>query len=244
MFNLKKLNKRLVMPTKAFANLGDTSYHSNHQLTYIDNNSDILAVCHLDTVLQATPKVVGSKVIAPQLDDRLGAYILLDVLPKLGLKYDILLCDAEEIGRSTARDFIPTKNYRWAFEFDRMGTDAVLYDYELNPKWVKAVSNYAKVGCGSFSDISDLTDWGFCAVNWGCGYHLQHTYKCFADLNDTRKMVKAFAEFYDRYKKVRFEYEAPSFYPTREDDWTNPHFDSYDHNFSYSTWFENYRRRK
>jgi hypothetical protein len=206
MIDKKQLNKRLTQSIKSFGKLGDTSYHDGLQLTHIDNGSDILAVGHLDVVLKATPVFKGDVVKAPQLDDRLGAYIILDLLPKLGLKYDLLLCDGEEQGLSTARQFIPHKNYKWAFEFDRQGTDSVLYDYESNEKWRKAVAGFSRIGCGSFSDISELTDWGFCAVNWGCGYHLQHSFNCYADLRDTSKMVAQFVKFYKAYRHKTFKY--------------------------------------
>lgn len=206
MINKAKLHQRLIQPTSDFASLGETSYHDGHQLTYIDNGGSVLAVCHLDTVLQADPIFDGGKVIAPQLDDRLGAYIILDLLPSMGLKYDLLLCDAEEIGQSTARNFIPPKAYNWAFEFDRQGTDSVLYDYESSKRWFKAVAEFSRIGMGSFSDISDLTPWGFCAVNWGCGYHMQHTLKCYANLIDTVYMVKNFINFFNLYENTVFPY--------------------------------------
>ena len=41
------------------------------------------------------------------LDDRLGAYIILDLLPKLGINVDVLLTVGEEQGRSTANFFAP-----------------------------------------------------------------------------------------------------------------------------------------
>lgn len=207
MISKKQLYKRLTQTTKSFAKLGDTTYHNGHQLTFIDNGGDVLAVCHLDYVLSTVPSIKKDTVFAPQLDDRLGAYIILDLLKKQGLKYDILLCDAEEIGQSTAANFVPPKQYNWAFEFDRQGGDVVLYDYEDSDDWVEAIWPYAHVGMGSFSDISELTPHNFCAVNWGCGYHNQHSYKCYADLNQTKLMVEAFIDFYQNNKDIHYPFQ-------------------------------------
>jgi hypothetical protein len=227
MINKNKLKRRLTQSIHSFAKLGETTYHNGHQLTYIDNGADILAVCHLDVVLKATPQFYGDFVKSPQLDDRLGAHIILDVLPAMGLKYDLILCDAEEIGQSTAANFIPPKAYKWAFEFDRQGTDSVLYDYESNKSWKKAVSKFSQVGQGSFSDISELTDWGFCAVNWGCGYHMQHSLRCYANLRDTNMMVNQFVKFYEKYKNRHFKFQYPKYKAPKWGNWPG-YYDDYE----------------
>ena len=102
-----------------------------------DNGSDILAVAHLDTVAgrkARTARIVdteaGPVIHSRALDDRLGAYVILDMLPKLGLTFDWLLTTGEESGMSTAAFFDAPKKYRWIIEFDRGGTDVVMYHYE------------------------------------------------------------------------------------------------------------------
>ncbi len=85
---------------------------------YKDNGSNVLAVAHLDTVADADERkcrfVVteggGTVVFSRALDDRLGAYIILELLPLLGLKYDILLTVGEESGLSTAAHFEPSRD--------------------------------------------------------------------------------------------------------------------------------------
>lgn len=175
-----------------------------HNYAWKNNGSNILAVAHCDFVnVKGLSKRVGGYikdgpiVLSPRLDDRLGVWLILDVLHNLGLHYDILLTTDEEIGRSTAGMFIE-KEYNWVFQFDRRGTDAVTYDYKCMDD---AVRKHFKLGIGSFSDICSLEQPG---VNVGTGYYEEHTSTCYADLRDTQRQVKQFVNFYDEFKDVKF----------------------------------------
>ena len=167
-----------------------------------DNNSSVLGVAHLDTVMQARPVKSGSYVFAPQLDDRLGVWCLLNALPNMGIKLDVLLTTGEEHCRSTAKYF--EGRYKWVVEFDRAGTDCVFYHYD-DRAWRKAWRKYCRIGSGSYSDIASM-NLGVCAVNLGVGYHSQHSRYCYADLNETRRQLNKFGQFYDRYRNVEFPY--------------------------------------
>jgi len=223
MIDKKQLNNRLVQKTKSLANLGDTTYHDGLQLTHIDNGADVLAVVHLDTVMQAVPEFKADRVIAPQLDDRLGLHIILDILPQF-CKFDVLLTDGEEIGRSTAQHFNTAKQYNWMFQFDRHGTDAVMYDYHFQGNWNTAVDSHFKVGYGSFSDICYLTQLGVCGVNVGTGYHHEHTLKCYAKYREVQAMIFNFLGFWQINYDQQFDYDAYS-----DQDWEGE-------NKSYSKW--------
>ena len=166
-------------------------YHHNY-------GSTVLGVAHLDTVLTARPHKEGSVVFAPQLDDRLGVYCLLGLLPKMGIQLDVLLTTGEEKCQSTARHF--QGGYNWVVEFDRAGTDIVFYQYD-DKVWNRAWR--IREGVGSYSDIADL-ELGVCCANLGIGYHNQHTRFCYADLDDTKKQLRRFAEFYGKHKNTRF----------------------------------------
>lgn len=177
---------------------------------YKDNGASILAVAHLDTVLPQYRSKFKSKtvdgykvVISSELDDRLGAYIILDYLKKFDLQYDILLTTNEESGGSTASDFeddyAGKKAYNWIFEFDRAKqgkiNDTVLYDYG-NDAFEKIVEQYFTVGWGSFTDICELEKMGSAALNIGCGYQQPHSVNCFVILDDVKTQVQAFLKFY------------------------------------------------
>lgn len=171
---------------------------------HLDRGSDILAVAHLDTVMDHADRTAtivdtadGPLVLSGALDDRLGAYIILELLPKLGLEFDILLTVGEEAGNSTAQYFDTEKAYNWMIEFDRGGTDVVLYQYEDSETRSLVADSGARVGVGAFSDISYLEHLEIKGFNWGVGYRDYHGPRSHAWLNDTFMMVGHFLKFYD-----------------------------------------------
>jgi hypothetical protein len=193
----------------------DKSWITNSDYTFIDNHSNILAVGHCDFVEHvptfSRASLVGERVyFSPAMDDRLGVYTILDVLPQLGLTYDVLLTDNEEKGLSTAESFIPPdgKQYNWIFEFDRRGTGAVFYQYD-HTAISDAAKDYFKHEIGTFSDIS-LLDLKCGGINVGTGYYHEHNYYCHMILSDWEDQVQRFIRFYRRYKDTRFPYAGGS----------------------------------
>lgn len=183
---------------------------------YRDRGAPVLAVAHLDHV-QSDPtcRVVktgdGPLALSGALDDRLGAYVILEMLPKLGVAVDWLLTTDEEMAASTAREFyVDHKQYNWIIEFDRGGTDVVSYQYDSPGlrELVKAAG--ARMGEGSYSDIADLDQLGCVGLNWGVGYYDYHSKRSHAWLNDTFDMVSRFLRFYAA--------NAGTFLPYEEDD--------------------------
>lgn len=207
---------------------------------YKDNGSNVLAVAHLDTVADGDDRTcrfvvtegAGTVVFSRALDDRLGAYIILELLPKLGLTYDVLLTVGEECGLSTAEYFEPPKgkHYDYMIEFDRGGTDVVMYQYEDAEvrDMVKACG--ARVGSGSFSDISYLGHLGIKGFNWGVGYRDYHGPRAHAFLDDTFRMVAHYLIFADQNEGVYMpHYEADDSSPwgsRRGYDWYDEDFDA------------------
>ena len=183
-----------------------------------DNGSDILAVAHLDSVQDdGTASIVetsaGLLVTSGKLDDRLGVYVILELLPARGINVDWLLTTDEEIGQSTAEDFTSeNKDYNWIIQFDRGGTDVVMYDYET-PELVKLVEqSTATVGLGSFSDICMLEHLGVAGFNWGVGYRDYHSPRSHAWLEDTFKMVARFEKFHRANHDKVFTHEPRTYY--------------------------------
>ena len=166
-----------------------------------DNGSNILAVAHLDHVQDNRKTNVmdtgaGLLVASGVLDDRLGAYVILELLPKLGMTFDILLTTDEEQGASTADEFKPEKQYDWMIEFDRGGTDVVMYEYETQEYADLVEASGARMGQGSFSDIAVLEHLGCAGFNWGVGYRDYHSARGHAWLEDTFRMVARFEKFW------------------------------------------------
>lgn len=181
---------------------------------FIDNGGDVLAVAHLDIAggvkhLQNLFKVTAGNVVhSVALDDRLGAYLICDFLPSLGLKYDILLTENEEIGASTAADFKANgKNYNWIFQFDRRGNDVVLYEYDCKPLENSLIDHGFRVGTGSFSDICYLEDLEVKGMNFGTGYFSEHTRICHANLKITAQQIDRFLSFYGEYQDKKMYHE-------------------------------------
>ena len=213
-----------------FAQFGEsliTDLPTRH-LIYQDNGADILGVGHIDTVdnhrstqteagLEAHSKAMNLAryhQTGPQLDDRLGVWALLSVLPE-HMNYDVLLTDNEEIGQSTAAEFEPPsgKSYNWIFELDRRKDGCVLYQYG-SKKWNKELTKAGfRIDRGSFSDIGYLDHLGVQGVNIGIGYDHEHTLACDWDIDITREQLKKLVNFYERNKDKRYAYNR------RRDNW-------------------------
>lgn len=175
---------------------------------YKNNGAKVLAVAHLDTVQQghktATVQLAGETLIFnPRLDDRLGAYTILRLLPKLGIEVDILLTENEEKGASTAQAFDTKKQYNWIVEFDRAGDDAVIYDYT----WGDIIKGYFKKGLGSFSDITCLEHLGCQAVNIGVGYQDCHSPRAYFVLEQYVAQIRRFIKFHGDHKDTHHGYD-------------------------------------
>lgn len=213
-------------------------------LVWVQRGAPVLAVVHMDFVPVTHRWGYDHKrgrVWTPRLDDRMGLFVLLDVLPTLGVHVDLLLTDSEEVGRSTARYFTDElKNcglladhpYNWCVQFDRRGDDVVLYDYEASTAWESALAGHGfKIGCGSFSDISSLTDLGVCAVNIGCGYHHEHSTRCYGEISELARNVALFESFYRDNSGKRFDYTE-----AMRDDYYSRSYSSYGKGYQSIAW--------
>jgi len=180
----------------------------------VDRGAKVLAVAHLDTVFKKSDHAFFGTIanerwiFSDALDDRLGAYIIAALLPKLGIETDLLFTTNEEKTMSTAFDFLPSHNYNWIVEFDRARTDVVAYQYTETIETLLEAAGF-KVGHGSYTDIVDLEHLGVAAFNVGVGYAQQHTLMCHANLEDTIKMVKKFVTWYELMKDEAIPYTPP-----------------------------------
>jgi hypothetical protein len=148
-------------------------------------------------------------VFSPRLDDRLGVFTILNILPMLGLKFDVLITDKEEIGQSTAGNFKTEKKYKWMFSFDRRDDQTVLYKYtDMREPCTKF---FGTPGNGSFSDICRLGNLGCGGFNVATGYSKEHTPHCYASMKTWAKSVLAMKAFYAANKNVHFKYTEPKF---------------------------------
>jgi hypothetical protein len=209
-FDREALARICEMPEEDFAEafgltVTDVPRPKDGFFAFGDRDADVLAVAHLDTVARASNRrctfvesAAGPVVFSRALDDRLGAYVILDLLPKLGITTDLLLTVGEEQGQSTAAFFRSDKQYDWMIEFDRGGTDVVLYEYHCDDLVDRVGDAGAEVDIGSFSDIAELEHLGCKGMNWGVGYQDYHSARSHAFLNDTFEMVAKFLDFHEQ----------------------------------------------
>lgn len=201
----RQLREVCKMSIKDFESLGVVDESGN---VFIDNGSSVLFVAHRDYVCS---KVFCSfptddLIFSPQLDDRLGIYVGLYLLPQYGITPDILLTTNEEIGQSTAQDFKPSKKYNWMFQFDRHGDDVVTYQYSSKVWHTALIDAGFKVGNGTFSDICYLDHMGVCGVNVAVAYHNEHFINCYASVPMLFDQVDTFATFWSKNKNTEFPF--------------------------------------
>lgn len=180
-----------------------------------------LVVCHADTVVLGgfgphNFNVKGDLVNSIALDDRLGIAAMLALIDVKSPMADcaMLVCDEEEIGRSTASLFDEPITPNWMVELDRRGTDVVCYEYD-SPILRSLLQHVGyEVGQGSFSDICYLEHLYVCGFNMGVGYHREHSTECFADLRDTVSQMGKLEKFYAKFHDVRLDFEPMTYRPS------------------------------
>jgi len=183
---------------------GDKKGDFTNSCYYLNNNSNVLAVAHMDTVQSCkhfdSAKLTNeTRVFNAKLDDRLGVYTIMDFLPALGISTDILLTTDEERCATSAKHFSPNvanKGWNWIVEFDREGVDVVLYQYH-DAVWEEAiVESGFTLGHGSYSDIAELDEHGVCAMNIGVGTQHGHSADAYTVLEDYTSQIAKFLNFY------------------------------------------------
>ena len=207
---VQQLRTRCLAPVSAFFGVGELTHTSGGPLIFQDNDSDILAVAHLDTVRQdrhfGVYREDSDTLLNCQLDDRLGAWIILDALPARGIVLDILLTTGEELCNSTAKHFATNKRYNWIVEFDRSGTDVVTYQY-TNQDWINALKASGNdIGYGSYSDIAELGHLGASAANWGVGYYNNHNLDSYCSISELGDTLKRFERFHKENYATRYDH--------------------------------------
>lgn len=226
--NYEILKQTCLSQIEDFAGLGEVIDTPDGIYIYRNNpRAKILGVAHLDTVLALNHfhliDIGGDDtVINAQLDDRLGVYTLLYLLPALGIEFDLLLTEGEESGRSTAAHFKATKDYNWIFSFDRRGEDVVLYKYEDKSITEPLKASGFKIGTGSFSDIVFLEHLGVKGFNVGTGYFGEHNDMCYANIPMLERQTERFLEFYLDNQDVHFPHvpHVPTIKAGKGGQWT------------------------
>ena len=178
----------------------------------IPRGSPVLMVAHVDTVQEprCPAEFRGGRLYHTGLDNRLGVYLGLEVLPAMGLNVDLLLTTDEEAGCSTAALLRTRKQYNWMFSFDRTGDDVVCYQYECAPLTQILNACGFRVGTGTYSCIAELDHLACCGMNFGCGMFDYHGAGAYCDLAMLDRQLNRFAAFYCEYSGVLLEHRPPA----------------------------------
>jgi hypothetical protein len=172
------------------------------------------------------PPDVGETVLQTiRLDDRLGLAGLLRIAETHDIT--IVCCDQEETGQTTgteAASFIAANDIpcNWLFELDRRGLNPATYQYSSEGWDDIIMRHYAASGrleYGSFSDISSMESIGRKAVNFGIGYHHEHSMECFAWLSHVESVLCLVSSMLTDLSSIPFEH-VPE--PLQTSHWDNP----------------------
>lgn len=178
----------------------DRTKNPQHRI-FIDRDSDVLFVSHIDTVKK--PKFIRKtkrRIYASGLDNRLGCLIAYELSKEL--KADLLICDHEEMARSSGQ-FHELKEYNWIVEFDRAGDDVVTYDLDCKD-FRRALSDYWKIGFGCFSDVCQLNT-NVCCMNVGIGYEFAHSVDSYVCKKTMNRQIEKFKQFYQEHKDTQYK---------------------------------------
>jgi hypothetical protein len=213
-FNPKRFKSYFLMDTDKYFSGGAKTVldgdDCDKRRIFIDNGAKVLFVAHLDTVQEPFFHGYNKKkqiLICDGLDDRLGFYVACTLVNTYKLKADILLCDNEEKGATTAQ-YHTCKEYNWIVEFDRTGYDVVTYNRDC-PDLIKALTSYWKKGWGSFSDICAIGTKSAC-FNLGIGYTTAHAKKDIVNIKLHNEQINDFITFYYRFYNTAFKIENES----------------------------------
>jgi len=171
-----------------------------------DNGSPVLGVAHLDSVQKEDwcemLDCPHPLIFSPRMDDRLGVYVITRFLPALGIKPNVLLTLGEETGRSTGQFYFQDPAPNWMFQFDRRGTDVVMYQYDDKATRALLKPYGLRIGEGTFSDISSMDHLEVKGFNFGVGYHDEHGYYAHCVPSELFEQVAKFVRFYgDNFKR-------------------------------------------
>ena len=213
--DLAALERCCTAEEKSFQSEGKVFATKDGPLIHIDRGAKVLAVAHLDSVMSSKHfAFLGAgksiRLYSPQLDDRLGVFTILSLLPALGINVDVLLTTGEESGRSTAAHFLAEKDYNWMFSFDRGGTDVVMYQYlSKSMKDLLRVADFPRVSTGMNSDIAYLGHLGIVGFNFGTAYYDYHGLFAYCNWAEYLMQVKKFIKFFALNSRKKLPWERP-----------------------------------
>lgn len=224
------------------------SYFRRHQLgrgktrrLFFNNRANILLATHIDTVCKPKINRITKKTIfAAGLDDRLGCAIAYQLIKCKHIKADLLICDYEEDGQSTAQYHKLKKakesgSYNFIIELDRNGIDFVDYYGLAEPQMIEDFKKCTgrKLGLGAFSDICSMES-NIGRINVGIGYHKDHAKDSYANIKQVNKALNDVIRFCTEYGDFTYEIDFAQYGRTWDYSGKSMNFSSYSEYAAYS----------
>ena len=180
---------------------------------YCKGDTPLCLVAHMDTVCEYIPKLLhlnGNGILSNQkgclgADDRAGVAAIFEILEKNSQLHgttrrpSVLFTHGEEVGCKGALKFASSATFELfsedthlMLEIDRAGyMEAVAYSQTTDVVIDTIIeSSGFKLACGSFSDITVLTEQsGIPSYNLSIGYYHQHTSNEFLSISEYYEMI-------------------------------------------------------
>jgi len=188
-----------------------TSLLEDDLLVHVSTGSKVLGVAHVDTAFSDDSFVVSSeigRVWSARLDNRLGVYILMAMLPKMGVTTDVLLTTGNFAEVSTADSFFTANEYNWIYSFDLSRTGVAMYRYgnERHLARLHRHGLYPREDDG-YADISELWFLGATGFNFGNGIVTPNSQYSSVLLRVLERQVRKVAAFIRAYSHIPLPYE-------------------------------------
>lgn len=182
--------------------------------TMLRRDARVLGIAHTDVNSKVQNygkdlQITATRVKHPWLDDRLGLHALLHCLPDLGVTFDVMLTEKEEISKSTGgspQAIAVASKYNWMFMMDRAGDDCAMYEYDADGgEWSDALDRHGwRRMVGTASCIKSMKAAGVKGANFGVGYHEEHSDLCYVEIPLYIQQCKRVAEFVQDFGAQRF----------------------------------------
>ena len=182
--------------------------------TMVRRGGRVLGIAHTDVSSEVEDYRVDLKESDatfghPWLDDRLGVHALLYMLPDLGVTFDVMLTEKEEISDSTGgrpQAIAVASEYNWMLMMDRRGNDCAMYGYDMdNGDWKEVLERSGwMLSPGSSSCIKYMEEAGVKGANFGVGYKKEHSEQCYAEKKCYIQQCTRVAEFVKEFGARRF----------------------------------------
>lgn len=212
---------------------GYKKIYRNAHYIMAEGEIPICLIAHMDTVgdnhayppdmtLYDPDQDIFHVVSGCTLDDRLGIYIILNIL-SVGYKPSIIFTDLEECGGIGAKELVkkfPICPFKINFmiELDRQGYNDAVYYTCGNKEFQEYINSFGfETQIGTFTDCLVIGEaWDIAAVNLSCGYNWEHTIYEYAHMTwaeeTENKVIEILSQDYTYLPIYSYDKKIPTYY--------------------------------